>query len=142
MAEALQSKGTVHPWSERDKAIKILRESKGVDVLPEVTAPDDHQANGLAESAVKDVKAQFRVLKLAIEEDYNVTLGKEHQIIPWVVRAASSALTRGSVGRDGKTPYERLHGHRYRRQLPPLAETVMYKLRDHDASRAEPRWEK
>eukprot|EP00971_Amphidinium_carterae_P195845 3886384-Amphidinium_carterae.3 len=88
----------------------------------------------------QDTKAQFRVLKLAIEEDYNTTLNKDHQLLPWIMRAASAALSRGSIGRDGKTPSERLHGHKYRRQLPPIAETCMYKIRDGDASRADPRW--
>eukprot|EP00971_Amphidinium_carterae_P347420 6489422-Amphidinium_carterae.1 len=168
MAEVVQSKGVTHVWSEKvfaemletlgyhklrllsdgepsiialkEKAVKYLRETRRVDVLTETTAPDDHQANGLAESAVRDVKAQFRVLKLAIEDDYGCVLDRESPILSWVVRAAGAALTRGSVGTDGKTPFERLQGHRYRRQLPPLCKTVMYKIRDGDPSRAEPRW--
>ena len=168
--EVVPSKGLAHPWSElvvaeilaivgwnkfvfrsdgeasivalKGKALAVLRNRTGADCIMEETAADDHQANGLAENAVRDLKGQIRTLVFALAETYKAEIGNTHPIMPWLVRHAALSLNRGQVGRDGKTPHERHRGVKYRRQLPPFGEVCMRKLGDVGPARAEAKWER
>ena len=48
-------------------------------------------------------------------------------VITWLIEYASAILRRTKVGSDGKTPFERVKGHRSRRPLPEFFESVMYR---------------
>ena len=68
-------------------------------------------SNGAAESSVSVVKGHVSSIKLAVAAD--------HVLLTWLVPYATSMHRRFSVGRDGKTTYERSVG---RRAVLPLAQ--------------------
>ena len=89
------------------------------DVVQETSAEGDPQYNGAAESSVNVVKGHVRSIKLAVESASGVEVPADHDLLTWLVSCATSMHRRLSVGRDGKTAYERNVG---RRAVPSLAQ--------------------
>ena len=89
------------------------------DVLQETSAEGDPQSNGAAESSVNVVKGHVRSVKLAVESTCGEEVPAVHGLFTWLVSYATRVHRRFSVGRDGKTAYERTVG---RRAVPPLAQ--------------------
>ena len=90
------------------------------DEGPELHHLEQQEAETEAEcQGVQEVAAQIRLLKLILESklQYKIPIG--HPIIAWIIEFAPHSLNFFSVGRDGKTPYERLKGRRFR---VPMAE--------------------
>ena len=55
------------------------------DFIPEVIPKGVSAANGLAEGAVKEIKAKCRTLKYATDQMYGVELPPTHPCLPWLV---------------------------------------------------------
>ena len=53
----------------------------------------------------------------------------EHPVWPWLVDYAAFLLTRGEVGKDGKTAYERSRGKEAKLQGFEFGEGVLWKRR-------------
>eukprot|EP00971_Amphidinium_carterae_P329296 6461634-Amphidinium_carterae.1 len=166
MAEVLPQKGTGHKYcgtalvnmvlrlgytkviirSDCEPAIMDLRNQvasslRALNVVVSLEDAPDSQQNGLAESACRDVKAQSRVLAHAIRENHCMDLHQRHPILPWLVMEAASSMTRGQIGPDGRTPFERLRGSPYRKALPPFGEVVQARDGSKE-SRIHDRWVK
>ena len=60
-----------------------------------------------------------------------------HPVTLWMVEHASELLTKYLVGRDGKTPYERLTGKRYRVEAFEFGEKVRYQRKKAPVSTAD-----
>ena len=71
-------------------------------------------SNGVAERGVQTVEEQIRVLKDAFETQVGAQIPSNHNILAWLVEFAGTVVNRYEVGRDGKTPFERLHGKQSR----------------------------
>ena len=71
-------------------------------------------SNGVAERGVQTVEGQVRVLKDALEMRLETEIPSNHNILAWLVEFAGTVVNRYEVGRDGKTPYERLRGKQSR----------------------------
>ena len=78
-----------------------------------------HQSNGAAVSLVIVDKVHVRSIKLAVQSASVVEVPADQNLLTWLVSNATSMHRRFSVGRDGKTAYERNVG---RRAVPPLAQ--------------------
>ena len=78
------------------------------DVVQETSAEGDPQSNGAAESSVNVVERHVRSIKLAVESASGVEVPADHDPLTY----ATSMHRRFSVGRDGKTAYERNVGRR------------------------------
>ena len=52
-------------------------------------------------------------------------LREDSPILPWLVEHAGSVLCRFQKGRDGRTPFERLHGKKPTQEFVPLGEKVL-----------------
>ena len=89
------------------------------DAVQESSAEGDPQSNGAAESSVNVVKWHVRSIKLAMESASGVEVLADHDLFIWLVPYATSMHRRFSVGRDGKTAYERSVGWR---AVPPLGQ--------------------
>ena len=63
------------------------------------------------------VKGHVRSIKLAVESASGVEVPADHDLLTWLVSYATSMPRRFSVGRDGKTAYERSVGSR---AVPPF----------------------
>ena len=102
--------------------LSLLRTVKLVwtgDVVQETSAEGDPQSNGAAVSSVNVVKGNVRSIKLAVESASGVEVPADHDMLTWLVSCVTSMHPRFSVGRDGKTGYERYVG---RGAVPPLAQ--------------------
>ena len=68
-------------------------------------------SNGVAERAIiQSVQHQVRVLKLALEYKWNMSIPHKHSVLPWIKEYSAFLLNRFEMGHDGKTAYERLKG--------------------------------
>ena len=68
----------------------------------------------MAERGVQTVEGQIRVLKDAFETRVGAQIPSNHNILAWLVEFARTVVNRYEVGRDGKTPFERLRGKQSR----------------------------
>ena len=89
------------------------------DVVQETSTEGDPQSNGVAESSVNVVQGHVRSIKLAVESACGEEVLADHGLLTWLVSYATRVHRRFSVGRDGKTAYERTAG---RRAVHPLAQ--------------------
>ena len=87
------------------------------------------KSNGVIERAVQTVQGMVRTLRSALEEKWGVELPIEHPVWPWLVEYAAFLLTRGEVGKDGKTAYERSRGKEAKIQGFEFGEGVLWKRR-------------
>ena len=98
-----------------------------VEVVPRPSIEGDHQANGLAEVGVREVKAQSRVLRSHVEYCYKRRLSRDEPLFAWMVRHAANVINRGRIGTDGKTPEQRRTGKQWRRPSLWFGEQCFFK---------------
>ena len=72
----------------------------------------DPQANGGAERAVAEVKAQLRAIKFGLEKKVGTRIDIGRPMVEWMIPHAADVINRFLVGSDGKTAYYRIH-HRW-----------------------------
>jgi hypothetical protein len=103
--------------SDREPAIlALIRKAAqmvmtdGIAAVPDPARIGDKNANGIAEGAVKEVKAKIRVGKYAVENLLGVTLTPTHQCLPFLAESACVSLNRGRRGPEGRTAYELRRG--------------------------------
>ena len=118
--------------SDQEPAILALKEriiealGKKYEVIPEESPVGDHQANGEIENCIKELEKQIRILKLGLEQKMQLVLKDDHLLMSWIPEYAGFLLSRFQVAADGKTPYERIKGKSYRRELVDFGERVMF----------------
>ena len=105
----------------KTQAARLARDRHGFEIMPEETPEGDSASNGLAEGAVRYIKAQCRVLRFAVEALHNVTLQPHSPILPWLVSYAATAINIARRGPDGFTPHQRTTGRANSRALPPFS---------------------
>ena len=117
MSSVALKKGVEEPWA-------VERVAKFIDLLgyreitlksdtePAIIAvrKGDKESNGLIENAVMLLRGIIRTIKCHIETRTQESLGDESPVIPRLVEHAGCILSRCQKGRDGKTPFERMHG--------------------------------
>ena len=117
--------------SDNENSIKALKEKvkaevQGIEVILNEGPTGDKQANGLAEVAVRETKRQSRALFSELEE----RMGKieaYHPLLLWLSRHATFCLSRFKIGDDGKTPYTRLTGRKWKRPMVQFGERVWFR---------------
>ena len=87
------------------------------------------QSNGYIERAVQTVQGVIRTMRSALEEKWGVSIGIDHAVWSWLVEYAGWLITRCEVGKDGRTPYERMKGKKGRIQGMEFGEGVWWKRR-------------
>ena len=85
----------------------------------------DEESNGLIENAVMLLRGIIRTIKCHIERSTQEPLSDESPVLPWLVEHAGCILSRCQKGRDGKTPFGRLHGKTPTQEFVPLGEKVL-----------------
>ena len=100
--------------SDTEPAIIAFRNRVAEACKAEVTTEDavkgDKESNGLIENAVMLIRGIIRTIKCHIESKTQESLSDDWPVMPWLVEHAGCILSRCQKGRDGKTPFERLHG--------------------------------
>ena len=99
--------------------VKLTRES--FSVIQHSPAYDP-QANGAAEKAVQDYMGQVMVMKIGLEARLKCKVESE-----WITELAGELLSRGQVGKDGRTAYFRLYGRNSAKTVLGIGEQVMAK---------------
>ena len=117
--------------SDNERALlSLLRAAamslEGVEVVEQACPEGDHAANGLAEVAVREVKAQTRVLKSHLEQRLGRPLEWTEPLATWLVRHAANCLTRYRVQADGRTPHQRRTGRSWKRQVVEFGEKAVF----------------
>ena len=85
----------------------------------------DKESNGLIENAVMLLRGIIRTIKCHIESSSQEPLSDESPVLPWLVKHAGCILSRCQKGRDGRTPFERLHGKKPTQEFVPLGDKVL-----------------
>ena len=108
--------------SDNEPAILALKESTptalkmaGVTVKVEEGALYDSQSNGLAESAVKDVKDAVRTNLACLVRRFGQDFAGGHPVLPWLLKYFVAMVNRCRKGPDGKTSYELRKGRKFAR---------------------------
>ena len=127
MSSVALKKGVEEPWtiervakfidltlkSDTEPAIIAFRNRVAEACKAEVTTEDavkgDKESNGLIENAVMLIRGIIRTIKCHIESRTQEPLSDDSLVMPWLVEHAGCILSRCQKGRDGKTPFERLH---------------------------------
>ena len=125
--------------SDTELAIIAFRNRVAGMCKAEVTTEDavtgDQESNGLIENAVMLIRGIIRTIKCHNESSTQEPLSDESLILPWLVEHAGCILSRCHNGRDGKTPFERLHGKKPTQEFVPFGEKVSHRM-----NRVNPRY--
>ena len=73
------------------------------------------------------IRRIIRTIKCHVESSTQEPLSDESPILPWLVEHAGCILSRCQKGREGKTPFERLHGKKPTQEFVPFGEKVLAK---------------
>ena len=84
------------------------------------------KSNGFIENANRFVAGQIRTLRSALQHNLQQSIDRNHIIITWLVKYASTLITLFHVGKDGKTAYQRRKGKSIHPFLVECGEKVMY----------------
>lgn len=127
--------------SDGEPSLVALKTAAGdalpkIEMVPQESPVGDHQANGEAESAVREVKRSARALKEALEERLQRRLPLTHDIWTWLPRHAADCLSRYRVGDDGRTAEQRRTGRRWNKALIEFGERVHARLAVSDEPRS------
>ena len=118
---------------DQEDAIRALRrgvaEARIHSTIPEDAPVGEHQANGDVESAIGVIGGQVRTMRAALQHKLGVEVDHRTPITRWLIDYSGELLTRFNVGQDGKTPFERLKGRRFRKELVEFGEQVMYEIK-------------
>ena len=103
---------------------KQLLEWTGSECVPEMASKGDSAGNGLAELAVKEIKAKVRTLAHAVRLLHGVAVDERHVAIPWLIQYAAALMNRSRRGEDGRTAWELRKGRRFiNRCVPSVSES-------------------
>ena len=112
--------------SDTERAIIACRNRVAEACKAEVTTEDavkaDKESNGLIENAVMLIRGIIRTIKCHIGSRTQEPLSDDSLVMPWLVEHAGCILSRCQKGRDGRTPFERLHGKKPPREFVPFGE--------------------
>ena len=115
--------------SDTEPAISAFKNRVAALCKAEVTTEDavkgDKESNGFIEKAVMLLRRIIRTINCHIESRTQESHGDESPVIPWLVEHAGCILPRSQKGRDGKTPFERMHGKKPPKEVVPFGEKVL-----------------
>ena len=75
----------------------------------------EHQANGMVENAIREIRRHTRVLRSALEEAIGKELENGDPVLAWLPRQAADLMSRYKRGPDGRTPEQRRSGKAWRK---------------------------
>ena len=105
----------------------VIAAMPGVEAVQRTSPEGDHQANGLAEVGVREIKGQIRVLRSQLEENLGRRLEADEPLHAWLPRHAANCINRYRIGSDGRTPEQRRAGRKWNRPALTFGETVYYR---------------
>ena len=120
---------------DTEPAVVAFRNRVAAMCKAEVTTEDavkgDKESNGLIENAIMLLRGIIRLVKCHIESRTQEPLNDDSPFMPWLVEHAGCVLSRCRKGRDGKTPFEKLHGKKPTQEFVPFGEKFAGKTNHH-----------
>ena len=119
-------------FSDGEPAMKALKEESArkvaeVEAISRECPVGDHQKNGEIESAVRELKRQMRAVRMSLEGRLGRALADDDPLLMWIPTFAGDCIAFHRRGADGKTPWERETGRKWRRPCLEFGEKVMIK---------------
>ena len=93
------------------------RQGTEIQMTPESSAVGESQSNGKAEAAVKLVEDKLRTYKSALETNINQRVPTGSPMMRWMVEHVCSIHNRIVCNSDGRTPFEVIHGQRWKGKM-------------------------
>ena len=114
-----------------------------LESVHEQVSKEQSPGNGLAEGAVKELKAKIRTLRHSTEMGLGRQIRETHDSLAWSVTHAAATINWFRPGLDGKTPYELRVGRKFRRPVAPWRQKVWWMSAKKYVSRIsdESRWQ-
>ena len=109
--------------SDQEVALgKVLRNAKihrgeNTQTMLEKSPVANSRSNGFIERAIQTAERQIKTMKSALDRRLDVKMPHDRCIIPWLVEHTWNMLNLFEVGKDGKTPFQRLRSRKLRAQL-------------------------
>ncbi len=97
------------------------------NISNETSMEYDSQANGGTEVGIRNVRGQFRTLKLCLEERLGQEIPAKHPLTSWLLEHTCFVMNTCVRGPDGLTPWARARGRDFGGKLYALAEAVFWK---------------
>ena len=95
--------------------LRALRRHLGVEMVeasPETSCEYDPSSNGSAECGVGVAKGMINTACSALEERLGVNIPDNHPLHTWLCQYGGAMQRRYTVGDDGRTAFERVHGRK------------------------------
>ena len=67
-------------------------------------------------------------MKIALEARLKCKVESDWKVMEWITELAGELLSRGQVGKDGRTTYSRLYGRNSAKAVLEIGKQVMTKL--------------
>ena len=99
----------------------------GVELVLMTSPEGDHQANGLAEVGVREIKAQTRILRSQLEQRLGSRVDEQDPLMSWIPRHAANFVSRYRIMDDGRTPDQRRCGKTWKRPVVEFGESVHFR---------------
>ena len=108
------------------REIKRLRQDDSITITDDHPAEGEHSENSIVEKAVDTCKGMVRTLKDSLERHLDRVINPKEPIMKWMVEHVGYLISRFTVGKDGKTPYDRWKGKRSTRPTCEFGEKILY----------------
>ena len=109
-----------------EQAFHNASEAQLEQAVPESSAVGESQSNGRAESTVLRIQDLVRTYKCALESRIDARIPCDSPTFFWLVEHAASVYNRYVCTEDGSTPYQNLHGQRFKGRAVDFGEQVFY----------------
>ena len=154
LAKGLQAGGSTRVVVRSDGEPAFLahvKAARAMTMVSDVSLESVHEqvsreqcpGNGLAEGAVKELKAKIRTLRHSTEMGLGRRLPETHNSLAWLASHAAATINWFRPGLHGKTPYELRVERKFRRPVAPWGQKVWWmSAKKHVSSiSAESRWQ-
>ncbi len=113
----------------RTALLKIKVKIEDVEqVSPEMPQTYDSQSNGGTEVGVRNIRKDFRCLRMDLEDRLGRSIPVNHPILAWLLRHVAFLQNILVKGDDGLTPWARVKGRPFALRLTGFGERVFWKL--------------
>ena len=83
---------------------RVTSNLTGVELVQMTSPEGDHQANGLAEVGVREIKAQTLILRSQLEQRLGNRIDEKDPLMSWIPRHAANCVSRYKL-MDGRWSY-------------------------------------
>ena len=109
-----------------DLVKEIRGRRKGRTVIENAKARDS-ASYGTIERNIQSADGIVRTMKLHLEKRIGPNIPATHPVMNWLVEHGADTPNRFHVGKDGRTPYERINGKSYKGHVVELGRTIYHK---------------